>query len=156
DTGSALSQFVVDADDRRIGRLVLTNGDAFEHFPPPSFAPVLKIGRRPAGVYALMSIQRPTSIRQRVQNQNVSKPLDPELTRSWITPALTDRAVRRDTAKVFRGIDPAELVEVSKRLRGFTKPVVLLWGDEDPFFPMDLAHRLCDACADARLVEMPC
>lgn len=155
DTGSALCQFAIDTDESRIGRLVLTNGDAFEHFPPPSFTPVLKIGRRPAGVYALMSVMRPTWIRQRIQNQNVSTPLDPALTRRWITPALTDPGVRRDTAKVMRGIDPAELVEVSRRLQRFTKPVVLLWGDADPFFPMDVAHRLRDAFPNARLVEIP-
>jgi pimeloyl-ACP methyl ester carboxylesterase len=34
DTGSALCQFVIDIDDTRIGRLVLTDGDAFDHFPP--------------------------------------------------------------------------------------------------------------------------
>jgi pimeloyl-ACP methyl ester carboxylesterase len=63
--------------------------------------------------------------------------------------------VRRDTAKVLRGIDAAELLEVSKRLRLFTKPVVLLWGDEDRFFPIDLAHRLREVFPDARLVEIP-
>jgi pimeloyl-ACP methyl ester carboxylesterase len=155
DTGSALCQFVVDTDDTRIGRLVLTNGDAFEQFPPRSFAPVLKIGRHPAGVYTLMSIMRPTRIRQRIHNQNVSKPLDPALTRRWITPALADRGVRRDTAKVMRGIDPAELVDVSTRLRRFSKPVVLVWGDADGFFPLELAHRLREAFADARVVEIP-
>jgi pimeloyl-ACP methyl ester carboxylesterase len=155
DTGSALCQFVIDIDDTRIGRLVLTDGDAFDHFPPPSFAPVLNIGRRPAGVYALMSLMRPTWIRQRVQGQNVSKPLDPALTRRWITPALADRRIRRDTAKFLRAVDASELVEVSTRLRRFTKPVVLLWGDADPFFPIDLAHRLRDGFPDARLVEIP-
>ncbi len=155
DTGTALCQFVIDTDDARIGRLVLTDGDAFDQFPPPSFAPVLKIGSRPAGVYALMSIMRPAWIRQRVQGQNVSKPLDRALTRRWITPALVDRGVRRDTAKFLRGIDTAELLEVSERLRRFTKPVVLLWGDGDRFFPIDLAHRLRDALFDARLVEIP-
>jgi hypothetical protein len=100
-----LCQFVIDTDDSRIGRLVLTDGDAFEQFPPPSLAPVLKIGRRPAGVYALMSLMRPTSIRQRVQGQNVSKPLDAALTRRWIAPALADRGVRRDTAKFLRAVD---------------------------------------------------
>jgi pimeloyl-ACP methyl ester carboxylesterase len=155
DTGTALCQFVIDTDDARIGRLVLTDGDAFDQFPPPSFAPVLKIGSRSAGVYALMSIMRPAWIRQRVQGQNVSKPLDRALTRRWITPALVDRGVRRDTAKFLRGIDTAELLEVSERLRRFTKPVVLLWGDGDRFFPIDLAHRLRDAFFDARLVEIP-
>jgi pimeloyl-ACP methyl ester carboxylesterase len=155
DTGSALCQFVIDTDATRIGRLVLTNGDAFDQFPPPSLGPVFKLGRRPAGVYALMSLMRPTWLRQRVQNQNVSKPLDPALTRRWITPALADRGVRRDTAKFLRGVDAAELVELSTRLRRFTKPVVLLWGDADQFFPIDLAHRLCEAFPDAQLFEIP-
>jgi pimeloyl-ACP methyl ester carboxylesterase len=134
---------------------VLTDGDAFDQFPPPPLRPVFKLGRRPAGVYALMSLMRPTWIRQRVQGQNVSKPLDPTLTRRWITPALADRGVRRDTAKFLRGVDPAELLEVSTRLRRFTKPVVLLWGDADRFFPIDLGHRLRETFPAARLVEIP-
>jgi pimeloyl-ACP methyl ester carboxylesterase len=155
DTGTALCQFVIDTDSTRIGRLVLTDGDAFDQFPPPSLAPVFKIGRRSAGLFVLMSLMRPTWIRQRVQGQNVSTPLDPALTRRWISPALADRSVRRDTAKFLRGVDPAELVEVSTRLRRFTKPVWLLWGDADRFFPIDLAHRLRDQFPDARLVEIP-
>jgi pimeloyl-ACP methyl ester carboxylesterase len=155
DTGSALCQFVVDTDDTRIGRLVLTNGDAFEQFPPPALMPILKIGSRPAGVYALMSVMRCTRVRQRAQAQNTSTPLDPALTRRWITPALANRGVRRDTAKVLRSIEPSKLIEVSKNLRHFTKPVVLLWGDADPFFSVDLGRRLRDAFPDARFVEIP-
>ena len=85
----------------------------------------------------------------------MSKPLDPALTRRWITPALADRGVRRDTAKFLRGVDPAELLEVSIRLPRFTKPVLLLWGDADRFFPIDLAHRLQKAFPDAGLIEIP-
>jgi pimeloyl-ACP methyl ester carboxylesterase len=155
DTGTALCQFVIDIDDTRIARLVLTDGDAFDQFPPPSLRPVFRLGRRPAGVYALMSMMRPAWIRQRVQGQNVSKPLDPALTRRWISPALADHSIRRDTAKFLRGVDPAELLDVSTRLRRFAKPVVVLWGDADRFFTIDLAHRLCDAFPDARLDEIP-
>jgi pimeloyl-ACP methyl ester carboxylesterase len=156
DTGTALCQFVIDIDASRIGRLVLTNGDAFDQFPPPSLGPVFKLARRPAGVYALISIMRPTPIRQRVQGQNASRPLDPELTRRWITPALAQRGVRRDTAKFLRGVDPAELLEVSSRLQRFTKPVLVLWGDADRFFPIELAHRLRRVFPDAGIVEIPC
>jgi pimeloyl-ACP methyl ester carboxylesterase len=150
-----LCQFVIDTDASRIGRLVLTNGDAFDQFPPSSLVPVFKLGRRPAGVYTLMSIMRPTRIRQRVQSQNVSNPIDPELTRRWITPALAEPGVRRDTAKFLRGVDPAELLEVSARLQRFTKPVLLLWGGADRLFPIWLAQRLQNVFPDARLVEIP-
>ncbi|MGO9384330.1 MAG: alpha/beta fold hydrolase [Mycobacterium sp.] len=155
DTGTALCQFVIDIDDTRIARLVLTDGDAFDQFPPRSLRPVFKLGRRPAGVHALMSMMRPTWIRDRVHGQNVSKPLEAALTRRWIAPALADRAVRRDTAKFLRGVDPAELLDVSTRLGRFTNPVVMLWGGADRFFTIDLAHRLCEAFPNAQLVEIP-
>jgi pimeloyl-ACP methyl ester carboxylesterase len=32
---------------------------------------------------------------------------------------------------------------------------MLLWGDADPFFPLDLARRLQEAFLDAALVEIP-
>lgn len=155
DTGTALCQLVIDMDDTRIGRLVLTNGDSFEQFPPAPLAPVFRIGRRSAGLFILMSLMRPTWIRQRVQGQNVSNPLDPALTRRWITPALAEPDVRRDTAKFLRDVDPAELVEVSTRLQRFAKPVLLVWGAGDRFFKLDLGHRLKEAFLDARLVEIP-
>jgi pimeloyl-ACP methyl ester carboxylesterase len=155
DTGTALCQFVIDIDDTRIARLALTDGDAFDQFPPAPLRPVFRLGRRPAGVYALMSMMRPAWIRQRVQGQNVSKALDPALTRRWISPALADRGIRRDTAKFLRGVDPAELLDVSTRLQRFSKPVVVLWGDADRFFSIDLAHRLCAVFPDARLGEIP-
>jgi pimeloyl-ACP methyl ester carboxylesterase len=155
DTGTALCQFIIDNDASRIGRLVLTNGDAFDQFPPPSLVPVFRLGRQSAGLYTLMSIMRPTWIRQRIQGQNVSKPVDPALTRRWITPALAERGIRRDTAKFLRGVDPAELLEVSNGLRRFTKPVLLLWGGADRLFPIDLAHRLQHVFPNARLVEIP-
>jgi pimeloyl-ACP methyl ester carboxylesterase len=68
---------------------------------------------------------------------------------------LADRGVRRDTAKFLRGVDPAELLEVSTRLGRFTKPVVLLWGDADRLFPIGLGHRLRETFPAARLVEIP-
>jgi pimeloyl-ACP methyl ester carboxylesterase len=89
DTGTALCQFVIDIDTSRIGRLVLTNGDAFDQFPPPSLAPVFRLGRRPAGIYTLMSIMRPMWIRQRVQGQRL------QLARSRADPTLDHTSARR-------------------------------------------------------------
>ena len=37
DTGGALCQYVVTRHPERIGRLVLTNCDAFDNFPPAMF-----------------------------------------------------------------------------------------------------------------------
>jgi pimeloyl-ACP methyl ester carboxylesterase len=145
DTGGALCQFVIDTDSSRIGRLVLTNCDAFDQFPPP-----------PGGLRLLASPLRWTAIRHSRLGlgQFVTRPLDAALTGRWVTPLLTDAGVRRDAARFMRGIRPADLLDVSTRLGRFTRPVLLVWGSGDRFFPLSLARRLAEAFPDARLAEV--
>src|SRR5436305_13454698 len=59
DTGGALCQLVVAGHPNRIGRLVLTNCDAFEHFPPPALKLVINVlGRVPGAVAGLAAVGR--------------------------------------------------------------------------------------------------
>jgi len=156
DTGGALCQFLIDTDHSRIGRLVLTNCDAFDQFPPAPFGLIVKVGRRPARLRAMMASVRPKALRHSILGFGglVRDPLDPALTRRWITPLLTDRAVRENTAEFLRHIDPKELLDVSTRLGQFPKPVRLVWGAADRFFKISFARRLRDAFSDATLVEI--
>src|SRR5436305_4826960 len=48
DTGGAICQYTIDTDHSRIGRLVLTNCDAFDLFPPKEFEGLVKIGSHAA------------------------------------------------------------------------------------------------------------
>jgi len=156
DTGGALCQFLIDTDHSRVGRLVLTNCDAFDQFPPTPFGLIVKAGRRPARLHAMMTSVRPKALRHSVLGFGglARDPLDPALTRRWITPSLNDPAVRRNTAEFLSHIRPDDLLEISTRLRRFPKPVRLVWGAADPFFKIGLAHRLRDAFTDATLVEI--
>jgi pimeloyl-ACP methyl ester carboxylesterase len=156
DSGGALSQFLIDTDAKRIGRLVLTNCDAFDKFPPPPFDQLFKAGRSPSRLRALLAPMRATPLRHSPLGYGmlVSQPLDPALTRRWIEPCLTDPGVRRDTAAFLKGVDKNELLDVSTRLGQFTKPVLLLWGGADRFFKLDFARRLAQIFPDARLVEI--
>jgi pimeloyl-ACP methyl ester carboxylesterase len=79
---------------------------------------------------------------------------DPELTRAWAAPFLSDRGVRRDTRKLTAQVRPRDLADVGTRLGRFDRPVLLCWGAKDPFFKLKLAHRLQEAFPDARLVEL--
>lgn len=84
----------------------------------------------------------------------VAKPRDPQLSRRWITPALTDTAVRRDLAKFLREVRPADLLDVSTRLGFFDKPVHLVWGTADRFFKLYFARRLCVTFPNASISEV--
>jgi pimeloyl-ACP methyl ester carboxylesterase len=156
DTGGALCQFVIDADSTRVGRLVLTNCDAFDEFPPPPFGALIRLVRRPSRLRLAMQTMRARALRHSMLGYGglVANPLDPELTARWATPSRADRAIARDTARFAAAIDKRDLLDVSTRLGTFEKPVLLLWGTADPFFKYALGERLRDAFAAARLVPI--
>jgi pimeloyl-ACP methyl ester carboxylesterase len=157
DTGGAICQFVLDTDPSPVDRLVLTNCDSFRHFPPAAFKPLFWLGRVPGLGWALLQPMRSTFLRQLNFRPLVvgSGSLDARQTRAWITPALTDGAVRRDLRKLFSGVKPKDLDEVGSRLGRFDRPVLLCWAPKDPFFRLAHARRLAAAFPDARLVEIP-
>jgi pimeloyl-ACP methyl ester carboxylesterase len=156
DTGGALCQFVIDTDASRIGRLVLTNCDAFDKFPPPPFGALVAIGRRPGRLRTAMRTMRPKLLRHSVLGYGglVAKPLDPELTARWARPCVADRAVARNTARFLSAVDKRDLLDVAGRLGDFRQPVLIVWGEADRFFKVSLGERLRDAFADARLVRV--
>lgn len=155
DTGGALCQFVIDTDFSRIGRLVLTNCDCFDQFPPPPGGMMAKFASSPRRVRLITPLLRWTAFRHSPFSYGalVARPLDAAMTRRWVTP-LADAGVRRDFARLMRGMRPADLLDTSTRLASFTRPVLLVWGTADKIFKPRLGRRLADAFPDARLVEV--
>ncbi len=155
DTGGALCQFVIDTDAERIGRLVLTNCDAFDKFPPPPFGLLVKAGRSRAMLKMMAMSTRPTVLRHSALGFGpLARNLDADVTRSWMEPLRTDRAIRADTARFMRGIDKGDLLDVSTRLGAFTRPVRLVWGDRDRFFKLEFARRLAETFPSAELITV--
>ncbi|WP_375488689.1 alpha/beta fold hydrolase [uncultured Jatrophihabitans sp.] len=158
DTGGGLCQFVIDTDAQRIGRLVLTNCDCFDQFPPPPFGIAMRAGKHPALFRAGVRTARATVIRHSALAYGPlvrdRRALDPELTRSWVDPLVQDKAIAHDLAKFCAALDPAELLDISTRLADFGKPVTLVWGAADPFFKLALGCRLRDAFGNATLIEI--
>ncbi len=156
DTGGAICQFLLDVDASRIGRVVLTNCDAFTNFPPAPFGQLFKAFRSPTAIRALLAPMRATAIRHSPAGFGllVNQPLDASQTRAWVEPCLSDAAIRRDVARFAQHVDPADLDAASKRLGSFDGPALLVWGAADRFFKLDFARRLRAAFTDARLIEI--
>jgi pimeloyl-ACP methyl ester carboxylesterase len=153
DTGGALAQLVIAHHPERIGRLVLTNCDAFEHFPPASFSFVVKaLARVPGAVAGLGFGGRFAPVRRASMKAMplTVKPIPDELLKSWITP-LSSHRIRRDLVRVLRGIGPEHTLAAAKRLPEFDRPVLIAWGLRDRFFAVTDAERLADLFPNARL-----
>jgi pimeloyl-ACP methyl ester carboxylesterase len=156
DTGGAICQLLVANDRSRIGRLVLTNCDAFENFPPNAFVPLFAAAKRPWLTAALLAPMRLRLLRHSplAYGMLMRRPRDADLTRGWITPATSDRRIRDDIARFARGLDRRSLIAAEPGLRRFDRPVHIVWGAADRFFTLATARRLADAFPDATLVEV--
>jgi pimeloyl-ACP methyl ester carboxylesterase len=157
DTGGAVCQFLLDEDPSRIGRLVLTNCDAFETFPPFPFDLLFRLGRHPRAARTVLQAMRLAPLRNSRLGFGwlVRRRLTADESRPWVTPYLTDDGVRRDVTSFLRAWRREDLADVATRLPGFDRPVLLCWAPADPFFKIALARRLAGTFPDARLVEFP-
>ncbi len=157
DTGGALCQLLLADDASRIGRLVLTNCDAFENFPPKAFVPLFHIAKHPLLTKAMLAPTRLRAIRHSplAYGLLLRAPRDAEMTRRWIAPSLGDRAIRDDIARFARAFDGKALVAIAPALHEFAGPTRIVWGTSDRCFTLSSARRLADAFADARLIEVP-
>ena len=157
DTGGAICQLLLADDPRRIGRVVLTNCDAFENFPPKAFVPLFVAAKRPRLTAVLLAPMRLRPVRSSplAFGMLTRRPLDADLTRHWVTPAMNDRRIRQDIARFARQLDRKALVAAAPRLRDFTGPARIVWGTADRCFTLATGRRLAAAFANSELVEVP-
>src|SRR4051812_20179821 len=108
DTGGAISQITAANHPERVGRLILNHCDAFENFLPPAFRPLQWAARVPGLLTAVLQGMRFAPMRRLpiAYGWLIKRDFAGAPTREWVDPYLSDRAIRRDTAKVLRGIDP--------------------------------------------------
>jgi pimeloyl-ACP methyl ester carboxylesterase len=156
DTGGAICQVLVTERPQRVGRLVLTNCDAFEHFPPAAFKPMVVAARAPGGVKAMLAPMRVRKMRQSpmAYGSLTHDPIPDEVTDAYVAPALDNASIRRDAAKLLRGMRPEVTLAAAERFPTFTKPVLVAWGTDDKFFALDEGRRLATLFPNGRFEEI--
>jgi pimeloyl-ACP methyl ester carboxylesterase len=155
DTGGGLCQLVIDAYPDLAGRLVLTNCDAFDKFPPFPFDLVFALLRGPVSIKVLFEQMRFKALRHSPLGFGLLVTPDPQLTASWLEPGRTDIRIRRNLARLLRAVAKTDLTDVSTRLHRFTKPVSIVWGQRDRSFTPALGRRLAALFPASTLVEVP-
>jgi pimeloyl-ACP methyl ester carboxylesterase len=154
DTGGAISQLLAANHPQRVERLVLTNCDMFDHFPPFPFNGLPLLARLPGGVTALQLPNRLAFVRRMGFAPLVCKPLAQELIDSWLEPAASDKAIKRDLTKVLRGIHKRHTLAAAEGLRSFERPIRFAWGADDRLFKRADAERLAAMAPDVRIVDI--
>jgi pimeloyl-ACP methyl ester carboxylesterase len=152
DTGGLISQLVALDHGERVGRLVLTNCDCFEVFPPKEFVPMVKSAHIPGAVKAALAPMRAAAARRTVLAYGgLAREIPDEVTAAWIEPARTDAAVRGDLIRFMKAVDKSISLDAAERLPRLTIPSVVVWAQDDRFFPRELGERLAATLPNARL-----
>jgi pimeloyl-ACP methyl ester carboxylesterase len=154
DSGGAISQILVTRHPERIGRLVLTNCDTHENFPPGIFKALPQLVKVPGATTALAQGFRVGAIGRRAFKPFAKTAIPPELVASWLAPSLHDRAVRADLKKATIGLDKRYTLEAAAALQGSALPILLAWAPGDRYFPISYAERLAGEAGNARLVTV--
>jgi pimeloyl-ACP methyl ester carboxylesterase len=154
DSGGAMSQVLVTRHPERIGRMLLTNCDTHENFPPGPFKAMPPIAKLPGGMRALSAPFRIGALSRAAFKPFSKRGLPAELVRSWMEPGLNDPDVMRDLRKVTIGMHKRYTLEAAERLGGSQLPILLAWAPGDRFFPIRYAERLAGEAGNARLVEI--
>jgi pimeloyl-ACP methyl ester carboxylesterase len=155
DSGGAMSQVLVTRHPERIGRLVLTNCDTHENFPPGPFKAFVALAKLPGALRALLAPARIEAVAGAVFKPFARKPIPPQLVRSWLEPGFNDPGVRRDLKKVTIGMNKRYTLEAAEKLRSSDLPLLLAWSPKDRVFPLRYAERLAGEVPDSALVEIP-
>ena len=150
DTGGAIAQIVAGAADDRIGALVLTSCDAFEHFPPPILKPFIAAAKFPPAFTAAAQPLRTRLGRKRAYGALAHADID-HLVVEWLEPALSNARVREDLRRFTASMHRDSTIKAGERLPRFTKPALIAWSSDDAFFPLEDGRRLAAALPNSRL-----
>jgi pimeloyl-ACP methyl ester carboxylesterase len=154
DSGGAMSQVLVTRHPERIGRLVLTNCDTHENFPPGIFKAMPPLAKLPGGMTVLSLPFRSAAISRRAFKPFARTRIPDDLVASWMAPGLRDAGVRHDLKKVTIGLDKRHTLAAAERLRGSQLPILLAWAPGDHYFPISYAERLAAEAGNARIVRI--
>jgi pimeloyl-ACP methyl ester carboxylesterase len=150
DTGGVVTQLVAVHHPERLGALVLTSCDAFEHFPPPILKPVILAAKTKSVFRTAVQAMRAPVARKRAYEGLAHSDID-DLTQTWVRPVLSDPAIAEDLRQFTLSMRTEVTTGVAARLPEFDKPTLIAWSGDDVFFEQADGVRLAAIIPGARL-----
>jgi pimeloyl-ACP methyl ester carboxylesterase len=118
DSGGAVSQVLVTTrPELPIGRLVLTNCDTHDNFPPGIFKALPPLAKVPGSIWVMLQPVRIEAVARFAFGPFSRAGIPPAYIAAWSAGALGDAAIRRDLGKVTAGLDKRYTLAAAQALR---------------------------------------
>lgn len=151
DSGGAISQMLITRRPERISRLVLTNCDAFNEFPPLLLKPLPLMSRLPGFMTVMGKTLNLPPSRALLMWSVAKTKIERAVQGSFLEPGASNAGVRRDLQKFVGAMSPNQTQEAAKLLPQFKRPVLIAWAPKDIFFSKKTPVRLAKTFPEARL-----
>ena len=155
DTGDAITQVLVTEHPERIGRVVLTPGDAFTNFLPWVIKPVRPLAWVPPVFDAILKSFK-TRAGQWLLLVSIAKNFpEKAILEGYFGPPLQNAEVRRDLRGIIKAAKPSYTLRAAKKLRDLKIPALIVWQRApSAVFPKFHGRRLARVIPDARFEEV--
>lgn len=146
DTGATIARLLaLDAPDL-VHKLAIINTEMPGHRPP--WIPLyIALSRLPGTAFSFRALMSLRSYRRSAMGFGglfVDKSrLDGDFEERFIEPLLSDRKRLLGTLKFLQDVDWAPMDALAQRHREIKAGVLLLWGELDPTFPVEIAEAMC-------------
>jgi len=146
DSGGAIAQILATRIPDRIRSLTLTNCDAHDNWPPPAFTPLLQLakagqlGKTLAGLLGNPDAAR--SQRGLGMAFQFSERLADDVLGLYLGPITASAERQAQVDRYTTAMDHEQTVRIYADLKKFDQPTLIVWGNDDVFFPERWAHWL--------------
>ena len=147
DIGGGVAQIVAVRHPERLNRLILASAVCFDSWPIPEFEPLQE-----PGAEANLTVEAFDALLRDFLPQGVADAdaLSSEATEIILRP-WAGEAGKAALFRNFRRLNPEYTMAIARELETLDLPVLVLWGDSDPFQKPAYAQRLADTIPGARL-----
>lgn len=158
DTGGAYAQVFASLYPENIDKLIFSNCEVLDVFPPSKFKYLTKAVKIPGFTFLLgQSFKIKSLLTSNLMMGLLSnKVTEDELSELYLKPFIENRGVRNNFAANVKTWSPKYTIEAAEKLKTFKFPVLILWGEDDTkLFPLKLAHQLKSVFQNAELIIIP-
>ena len=158
DTGGAYAQIFASLYPEHVDKLIFSNCEVLETFPPKKFKYLVKSVKIPGFTYLL---SRSFKIKSLLKSDMMMgllshKVTSSELSELYLKSYIENKAIRKNFADNVKTWSSNYTIEAAEKLKSFTFPVLILWGEDDKkLFPMALGIQLKNIFSNVTLIQIP-
>jgi len=157
DTGGAYAQVFASIYKEKVSRLILSNCEGYEIFPPKKFQSLKNMAKVSGYLWLMAQLfkYRPFlkwNMAFGLLSHTLSKD---EIFNLYVKNFVENKLIRDDFRKLAVEWHPKYTEEAADKLTRFEKPVLILWGEDDKeLFPIELGRKIDSIFSQSTFVSI--